>query len=66
MKKRVLSKFTKLAGKHLARVSFLTKLQTLKKRLWHMCLPANFVKFLSNAWLKLTKNQANAKQHREA
>ena len=66
MKKRVLSKLTKLTGKHLARVSFLTKLQALKKRLWHICLPANFVKFLSNARLKLTKNQANAKQHPEA
>ena len=66
MKKGVLSKFTKLTRKHLARVSFLTKLQALKKRLWHRCLPANFVKCLSNARLKLTKSQANAKQHPEA
>ena len=28
------------------RVSFLIKLQALKKRLWHRCFPVNFVKFL--------------------
>ena len=35
-----------------ARVSFLKKL--LKKRLWHRCFPANFVKFLKNTFLHRT------------
>ena len=40
-----------------ASVSFLTKLQTeacnfIKKRLWHRCFPANFVKFLRKPFLK--------------
>ena len=40
-----------------ARVSFLIKLQVwslqlcLKKRLWHMCFPVNFAKFLTTPFL---------------
>ena len=39
------------------RVSFLIKLQVsalLKKRFWHMCFPANFVKFLGTPFLQNT------------
>ena len=50
----------------LNKVAGLRPATLLKKRLWYRCLPANFVKFLSNARLKLTKSQANAKQHPEA
>ena len=50
-KKGFLKNFTNFKGKHIARVSFLIKLQTkpatlLKKRLWHSCCPVNFTKFL--------------------
>ena len=44
MKKVVLRNFTKFTGKHL-RQSF-RPATLLKKRLWHMCFPVNFVKFL--------------------
>ena len=51
MKKGVLGNFPKFTGKHLCRVYFLIKLQArpanlLRRRLWHMCFPVNFEKFL--------------------
>ena len=51
MKKSVLGNFPKFTGKHLCRVYFLIKLQArpanlLRRRLWHMCFPVNFEKFL--------------------
>ena len=46
IKKSVLRNFTKFTGNTFARVSFLIKLQALKKRLWHRCFPVNFAKFL--------------------
>ena len=50
-KKRVLRNFTKLTGKQLFqslicnKVAGLRPAPLLKKRLWHRCLPVNFVKF---------------------
>ena len=46
IKKGVFRNFTKFTGNTCARVSFLIKLQALKKRLWHRCFPVNFAKFL--------------------
>ena len=60
VKKGVVKNFVKFTGTHLcARVSFLIQLQAsnlqltklqkkpTKKRLWHMCFPVNFAKFLT-------------------
>ena len=47
--KGVLRSFTKFMGKHACQSLFFNKvagLTLLKKRLWHRCFPANFVKFL--------------------
>ena len=53
----VLKNFSKFTEKHLVRVFLLTKLQLkpgtlLKKRLWHRCFLANFVKFLRRTFLQ--------------
>ena len=51
-KKGILRNFTKFTGKHLCQSLFFNKVAglrpatLLKKRLWHRCFPANFVKFL--------------------
>ena len=51
-KKGALRNFTKYSGKHLCQSLFFNKVSglrpatLLKKRLWHRCFPANFVKFL--------------------
>ena len=51
-KKGALRNFTKYSGKHLCQSLFFNKVldlrpaTLLKKRLWHRCFPANFVKFL--------------------
>ena len=51
-KKSVLRNFTKFTGKHLCQSLFFNKVAglrpatLLKKRLWHRCFAANFVKFL--------------------
>ena len=47
----VFRNFVKFTGKHLAKVTFLIKLQArpanlLKKRLWHRCFPVKLAKFL--------------------
>ena len=50
--KGVLINLTKFTGNHLFQSLFLKKLQASrpatwpKKRLWHMCFPVNFAKFL--------------------
>ena len=59
MKKGVLGNFPKFTGKHLCRVYFLIKLQArpanlLRRRLWHMCFPVNFEKFLRTPFLQNT------------
>ena len=51
LKKGVLKNFANSQESTCVRVSFLIKLQAgpaflLKKRLWHMCFPVNFAKFL--------------------
>ena len=52
MKKGVLRNFRKFTGIHLCQSLFVNKLASLrpatllKKRLWHRCVPMNFVKFL--------------------
>ena len=57
MKKGVLRNLTKSTGKHLCQSLFLNKVaglrpaSSLKKRLWHRCFPANFVKFLKTPFL---------------
>ena len=51
-KNGVLRTFAKFTGKYLCRSLFFNKVSglrsptLLKKRLWHSCFPANFVKFL--------------------
>ena len=53
----VLRNFTKSIGKHLCQSLFFNKAvglrpaTLLKKRLWHRCFPANFVKFLRTPFL---------------
>ena len=60
MKKGVLKIFTKFRGKHLCQSLFFNKAAglgpatLLKKRLWHTCFPANFVKFLRTPFLQST------------
>ena len=52
LKKGVLRNFAKFTGKHLCQSIFFNKVAGLrpptlsKKRLWHMCFPVNFAKFL--------------------
>ena len=51
-KKNYYRNFTKFTGKHLCQSLFFNKVSGLRlatlfeKRLWHMCFPVNFVKFL--------------------
>ena len=51
-RKGVLRNFANFTGKHLCQSFFFNKVANLrpatllKKRLWHMCFPVNFVKFL--------------------
>ena len=65
-KKRVLRNFTKFTGKHLCQKLFFNKFEglmpatLLKKRLWHMCFPINFVKFLRTPFLHRTPLVATA------
>ena len=47
MKKGVLINFTKFTAKHLCQ----RPAPLLKRRLWHRCFPANFVKFLRTPFL---------------
>ena len=52
-KKFVLKNFAKFTGKQLCHSLFLKKVvglrpATLLKKLWHRCIPVNFVKFLSS------------------
>ena len=52
MEKGVLRNFTKFTGKHLCQSFFFNKVAglspatLLKKRLWYVCFPVNFAKFL--------------------
>ena len=46
--KGVLRNFAKFTGKHY---------EFIKKRLWHRCLPVNFVKFLRTSFLQNTSEQ---------
>ena len=57
MKKYILRNFIKFTGKHLCQILFFNKVARLlrpatllKKRLWHKCVPANFVKFLKTSF----------------
>ena len=55
-----LKNFAKFTGKHCTRVSFLIKSQAcnfIKKRLWHMCFPVNFEKFLRTRFLQNTSGR---------
>ena len=58
-----LRNFTKFTGKHLCQSLFLNKVAGLspatlfKKRLWHMCFPVNFVKFLKTLFLQNTSER---------
>ena len=60
MKKGALINYTKFTGKHLCQSLFSNKFAglraatLLKKKLWHMCLPVNFVKFLRIPYLENT------------
>ena len=60
VKKVLLENFTKFTGKHLCQSLFFDKVAglraatLLKKRLWHRCFPANFVKFLRTPFLRKT------------
>ena len=56
--KGVVRNFAKSIKKRLGQSPFLTNLQAkgtlLKKRLWHMCFPVNFAKFLRTSFLQNT------------
>ena len=60
MKKGALINCTKFTGKHLCQSLFFNKFAglraatLLKKKLWHMCLPVNFAKFLRTPYLQNT------------
>ena len=60
-KKGALRNFTKFTGKHLCQSLFFNKVAgqvfLLKKRLWHRCFPANFVKFLRTPFLQNTSGR---------
>ena len=57
MKKGVLKNVTKFTGKNLCQGLFFNKVTglrpatLLKKRLWHRCLPVNFVTFLRTPFI---------------
>ena len=60
VRKGIPRKFEKLTGKHLCQSLFFNKVACLrpatllKKRLWHMCLPVNFAKFLRTTFWQNT------------
>ena len=53
-KKGVLKDFAKFTGKHLCQSRPAT---LLKKRLWHMCFPGNFAKFLRTPFSQNTSGR---------
>ena len=63
VKNKVLRNFAEFTGKHLSQSLFFNKVAGLrpatlsKKRLWHMCLPSNFVKFLRTPFLQNTSRR---------
>ena len=63
MKKGCLRNFTKFTGKQLCQRLFFNKVAglspatLLKKRLWHKCVPVNFVKFLRTNFLQNTSGR---------
>ena len=58
VRKGVLRNFAKFTGKHLCQSLFFNNLfLILKKRLWHMCFPVNFAKFLRTPFLKNTSGR---------
>ena len=54
VRKSALRNFAKFTGKHLCQILFLT---LFKKRLWHRCIPLNFVKFLRTSFLQNTSRR---------
>ena len=57
LKKGCLRNFTKFIGKHLCQGLFYITATLLKKRLWHMYFPVNFVKFLRTTFLQKTSGR---------
>ena len=63
VRKGVPRNFEKLTGKHLCQSLFFNKVvclrpaTLLKKRLWHMCLPVNFAKFLRTTFWQNTSGR---------
>ena len=63
LKKGVHRNSTKFTGKHLRQSLFFNKVAglwcatLLKKKLWHMCFPVNFVKFLRTLFLQSTSGR---------
>ena len=63
LRKGVLRNFVKFTGKHLCQsllfiiVSGLRPATSLKKKLWHMCFPINFAKFLRTPFLRNTSGR---------
>ena len=61
VKQVVLRNFRKLTGKYLCQSLFYNKVASLspflKRRLWHMCFPVNFAKFLRKPFLQNTSGQ---------
>ena len=63
MKKGALRNFAKFTRKHLCHILFFNKVVDLrpltlfKKRLWHLCFPVNFAKFLRTPFLQNTTGQ---------
>ena len=56
-KKIVLEIWQNSQENNCVKVSFLIKLQALKKRLWHRCFPVNFVRFLRTPFLQNTSGR---------
>ena len=59
MKKGVLKNFAKFTGNDLCQSLFFNKVAAttlLKKRLWQVCFPVNFMKFLRTPFLQNTFN----------
>ena len=63
LRKGVLRNFVKFTGKHLCqsllfnKVAGLRPATSLKKKLWHMCFPINFAKFLRTPFLRNTSGR---------
>ena len=68
VQKGVLSNFAKFTGKHLRQSSLCYKVAglrpatLLKNRLWHICFPANFAKFLKTFSYRTPPVAASVKQ----